>query len=375
MPHTPIDNTAYLTKDGKQSWSGWLVLSVLVHALMLAVILYFHKTPNMKTHSLQAQLVSTDTIADIKAQIQSSVATNGSSNGTTIDNPKDNINTQANNNNLNPSDSFTSPQALEQPSNSGQRMYANSSILQQSDDANRIFTPAPDSRLSNNQIQKSQAMLKYEQQLLEKEAVYQAQKQAFAKQLDAEITQEMQQQRELELQRLQEQQQTVNEYKRSENNNDSITASNREKLEAAKQANAARAAELVQEKNHPSGIIKLEYGHPTVNSKNSGMSDDSGSSRNSSTSSGNSSNSNALAIIKTKIQRHFSAPVNTSGQRSVLVIKVAQDGTVLDVTVSGSHTALNDAAKAAVYAASPLPIDPDNPKTYPTIRIGLTGTS
>lgn len=356
MPHLPIDNAAHLAQKHRQSQQGSLVLSImlsiLVHGLVLLVLIYFQQPPNIPTHTIQAELVSANVVADIEAKIRDGVATLGSSDAS---NDKDTTQMSAN-------------QSADFNQDMGQPMGDSASMLPQNDsinnnDANQIFIPAPNTMtsdtVSDNQVQKSEAMLEYERRLLEKESAYLAQQQAFAAQLDAQIMAEMQQQRDKERQRLQEQQQTVNDYKRIEQSSHHITASNKEQSETANQAK--------QEKNRPSSIASLKDGQATITLKSGGGSHQSHGSTQ--------SNSSALSAIKAKVQAHFSPPINTQGERSVLVITVAQDGTVLDVSVSGSHSALNDAAKTAVYAASPLPIDPNNPKTYPTIRIGLTGTS
>lgn len=339
-PHFSAHDSYHLAQNRQQGWSTSFLLSILVHGLALSVIFYLNQTPNIEKNRIQAELVNATDILDIESQIRASVQTNGSA----ISMPNDNGFNSPNTDQM-------SAQDFANSSNSEQRIHSNAPMLLQSNDNNnRIFAPAPN-ELEFEQEQKSDAMKEYERRLLEKEAAYLAQQQAFAKQLDDEIAQEMQRQRAEERQRLQEQQQIVNELKHSEKNNDSIITINKEPTKTAKQTNGSQAAQLTQ---NLSSVANLEQTQNTTHNKNSG---------------------NALGAIKSKIQSHFSAPVNTDNQRSVLVIKVAQDGTVLDVTVSGSHSALNDAAKAAVYAASPLPIDADNPKTYPIIRIGLTGTS
>lgn len=366
MPHLPIDNAAHLAQKHRQSQQGSLVLSmmlsILVHGLVLLVLIYFQQPPNITTHTIQAELVSADVVADIEAKIRDGVATLGSSDGSNASNDKDNNTAQMS---ANQSADFNQDmgQDMRQPMGDSASMLPQNDSINSNNDANQIFIPAPNTMtsdtVSDNQVQKSEAMLEYERRLLEKESAYLAQQQAFAAQLDAQIMAEMQQQRDKERQRLQEQQQTVDDYKRIEQSSHHITASNKEQSETANQAK--------QEKNRPSSIASLKDGQATITLKSGGGSHQSHGSTQ--------SNSSALSAIKAKVQAHFSPPINTQGERSVLVITVAQDGTVLDVSVSGSHSALNDAAKTAVYAASPLPIDPNNPKTYPTIRIGLTGTS
>lgn len=341
-PHFSAHDSYHLAQNRQQGWSTSFLLSILVHGLALSVIFYLNQTPNIEKNRIQAELVNATDILDIESQIRASVQTNGSAISMPNDNGFNNPNTDQ-----------MSAQDFANSSNSEQRIHSNAPMLLQSNDNNRIFAPAPN-ELEFGQEQKSDAMKEYERRLLEKEAAYLAQQQAFAKQLDDEIAQEMQRQRAEERQRLQEQQKIVDELKRGEKNNDSIIAINKEQTKTAKQTNTTQATQLTQNQSISSNMANLEQTQNTTHNKNSG---------------------NALGAIKSKIQSHFSAPVNTDNQRSVLVIKVAQDGTVLDVTVSGSHSALNDAAKAAVYAASPLPIDADNPKTYPIIRIGLTGTS
>ena len=69
----------------------------------------------------------------------------------------------------------------------------------------------------------------------------------------------------------------------------------------------------------------------------------------------------------------FIAPVNTANQRTVLRVKVAADGTVLEASANGGTSSLEKAAVAAAYAASPLPIDSSDSSTYPVFTIGVLG--
>lgn len=84
------------------------------------------------------------------------------------------------------------------------------------------------------------------------------------------------------------------------------------------------------------------------------------------------SNSEIINLIR----RNYSPPIAAKGstQRATLSITVNSNGDVVNVSASGSDSAVNEAARQAVLSTRNLPIDPDDPK-YPTFTIQFNGSN
>ena len=107
-------------------------------------------------------------------------------------------------------------------------------------------------------------------------------------------------------------------------------------------------------------------GSPTTSGQSTG------SNSSASTGSRGASNSEIINLIK----RNYNPPVAAKGstQQATLTITVNSNGDVVNVSVSGSDSAVNEAAKQAVLSTRNLPIDTDDPK-YPTFTIRFKGSN
>lgn len=87
------------------------------------------------------------------------------------------------------------------------------------------------------------------------------------------------------------------------------------------------------------------------------------------------STSNLLAI-KSKISAYLPPPnelPDADKSTTKLTLHIDKNGYIIDSSTTGSNSQLNDASIAAAYKAQPLPIDVNDPQTYPTINITLNG--
>ncbi len=118
--------------------------------------------------------------------------------------------------------------------------------------------------------------------------------------------------------------------------------------------------------------ISLSDGQSTVSSDSNTASTAKGSSRSASSGSRGTSNSEIINLIK----RNYSPPVASKGstQRATLTITVNSNGDVINVSASGSDSAVNEAAKQAVLDTRNFPIDVDDPK-YPTFTVQFNGSN
>lgn len=75
--------------------------------------------------------------------------------------------------------------------------------------------------------------------------------------------------------------------------------------------------------------------------------------------------------IADKIQRNLRAPIETQGMTARVALKLDSRGNVLSARASGGNDAVNRAAEDAALAASPLPIDLNNPERFSDLTINV----
>ncbi len=75
--------------------------------------------------------------------------------------------------------------------------------------------------------------------------------------------------------------------------------------------------------------------------------------------------------IADKIQRNLRAPIETQGMTARVALKLDSRGNVLSARASGGNDAVNRAAEDAALAASPLPIDLNNPAKFSDLTINV----
>lgn len=81
--------------------------------------------------------------------------------------------------------------------------------------------------------------------------------------------------------------------------------------------------------------------------------------------------SNAATAIKDKIKKNIRAPLGSQGSVTNLHLKLDDMGNILAVHAQGSNPTVNRAVEKAAYAASPLPIDLQNPEHFSNIIVNV----
>lgn len=78
-----------------------------------------------------------------------------------------------------------------------------------------------------------------------------------------------------------------------------------------------------------------------------------------------------INAISDKLIHNIDVPATSQGSTTRLYLKLDKKGNVLSSKAHGSNTNANQAAEKAAYAASPLPIDLDNPKDFTDLVIKI----
>ena len=316
------------------------LLSVLAHGIVLGLLIYTYQSPEIETAgSIETTMVSPEQLAEMQGQIlanrAAAQAASSSESTTSSDNTASVTQMSANNSNNATQDSA---------GQSSQRVP----VFMRSDN------PADEPILMSQE---------HRQRLLEQNQEYERNIAEMAAQLDESALAELQRideskQRELEAER-----EKLRELRYKENNPPKIerpTSSDRNiKIDTGSSDGS--------NKN-----ISLSEGQSTVSSDSSTASTAKGSSRSASSGSRGTSNSEIINLIK----RNYSPPLAAKGstQRATLTITVNSNGDVVNVSVSGSNSAVNEAARQAVLDTRNFPIDVDDPK-YPTFTVQFNGSN
>lgn len=311
-----------------------MILSLLAHGIVLGLLIYTYQSPELETvGNIETTMVTPGELAEMQGQILANraAAQAASSQGSesTVQQMNANDNSSANQNSAQPS---------------SQRVPV---FMRSDDPADRPVL------MSQEQHQRrTEQMQEYERNIAE-----------LAAQLDesalAELNEvEQQKKNELDAERAR-----LKSFQNTENNPPTI-----------------------KRPNNTQSNLEIDTGNSSSAGKNFSLSDGQSTASGSTTTSGQSTGSNSSASggsrgtsnseIINLIKRNYNPPIAAKGstQRATLTITVNSNGDVVNVSVSGSDPAVNEAAKQAVLNTRNLPIDTDDPK-YPTFTVQFKGSN
>ncbi|WP_201584765.1 TonB C-terminal domain-containing protein [Psychrobacter jeotgali] len=291
------------------------LLSLLAHGIVLGLLIYTYQQPELETPaSIETTMVTPGELAEMQALILANRAATQAASG--------------------------SNSATAEPTNNSSEQ----SITQSYPPNDPVFTRFDEPADRSLMITKE-----HQQRLLEQSEEYERNIARLAAELDATTEQERSQ---------------VDQDKQQE------LDKKREELESFRQL-----------QNHPPRIEK-----PTRNDRNIEINTGSGStgesisitageSTVSNTASGGSPNRSTGEFknrIAEEIQQHLNAPQNTQGTTARVLLKLDARGAVLSAKASGANPEVNAAAERAAFAASPLPIDLNNPNAFRELVVNVT---
>ena len=305
------------------------LLSLLAHGLVIGILIYTYQNTEVETvGSLETVMVSPEQLAEMQGQILANRAAAASA-------------MQA--------DSGTSGSFNDMPENTVDGSASIQNPNQPNSQRVPVFTRSDDPA--------SRPMLMSEEQhqrLLEQNQEYERNMAEWAAQLDESVVEEHSQVEQDKRQQLIEEQKQLRDYRNKQNNPPKITRP------------------TATDKN-----LKIDTGSSGSASKNFSLSED-GESTVSNGGSGSSSNSSSRSTgefksaILSKIQSKLNTPVETQGLTTSLSLKLDARGNVKSAKASGSNAVVNQAVEQAARAASPLPIDLDNPASFANLTINVT---
>lgn len=322
-----------------------IMLSLLIHGCIIAFVIYHQPKTNLDiTSSIETTIITPEELAQIQGQISAN------RDALSIDaNPQDISVATTPNNDTVPSQ----PVEVQLNATSSE---ANDSVFVQSN------TPPDDI---------SEAMRKYNQKLQEKQLQFQQMQADIANELDKEIAEEMRQQLEYEQQQQQQIKEQIKIFKQAANQKEEIEEKNRQALRAT----AEKLSQSHTDKqDNPSTNISLTANSTNVNNTISHETAGNHTSEQQTGGRGNRSSGDYHAAIIAKIQRYFTPPIESQNKVSKLSLQLDQRGNVLSAKASGTDKRVNEAAEKAAFAASPLPIDPNNPSAFSRINITVKGS-
>ena len=311
-----------------------MILSLLAHGIVLGLLIYTYQSPELETvGNIETTMVTPGELAEMQGQILANRAAAQAASSQGSESAVEQINAN---------DNSSANQNSAQPSSQKVPVF-----MRSDDPADRPVL------MSQEQHQRrTEQMQEYERNIAE-----------LAAQLDesalAELNEvEQQKQNELDAERAR-----LKSFQNTENNPPTIKRPNN------KQPN-----------------LEIESGSSSSTGKNFSLSDGKSTASGSTTTSGQSTGSNSSASggsrgtsnseIINLIKRNYNPPIAAKGstQRATLTITVNSNGDVVNVSVSGSDPAVNEAAKQAVLNTRNLPIDTDDPK-YPTFTVQFKGSN
>lgn len=311
------------------------LLSLLAHGLIIGILVYNYQTTEVKTAgSIETVMVSPEQLAEMQEQI---LANRAAANTMPM-----NSSTSDSSSNAQPQVSSVSTQTTSQTTSQRVPIFT------------RSEEPAGQPILMSED---------HQQHLLEQNQEYERKMAEWAAQLDESAMEELDQVDQSKRDQLIEEQKRLGEFRQKQNNPPKIkrpTASDRNiEIDTDGSGNAGKN-------------FSLSDGQSTVSGDTSTSSISKGSSRSASGGSRGASNSEIINLIK----RNYTPPTAARGstQRATLIITVNANGDVVNVTVSGPDSTVNEAAKQAVLNIGSLPIDADDPK-YPTFTIQFKGSN
>ncbi|MGO2278370.1 MULTISPECIES: cell envelope integrity protein TolA [unclassified Psychrobacter] len=311
------------------------LLSLLAHGLIIGILVYNYQTTEVETAgSIETVMVSPEQLAEMQGQI---LANRAAANTMPM-----NSSTSGSSSNAQPQVSSVSTQTTSQTTSQRDPVFT------------RSEEPASQPILMSED---------HQQRLLEQNQEYERKMAEWAAQLDESAMEELDQIDQSKRDQLIEEQKRLGEFRQKQNNSPKIkrpTASDRNiEIDTDGSGNAGKT-------------FSLSDGQSTVSGDTSTSSISKGSTRSASSDSRGTSNNEIINLIK----RNYTPPTAARGstQRATLTITVNANGDVVNVTVSGPDSTVNEAARQAVLNIGSLPIDADDPK-YPTFTIQFKGSN
>ena len=310
------------------------LLSVLAHGIVIGLLVYTYQQPVIEAAgSIETTMVSPGELAEMQGQILANRAA---------------ADAQA---------ASSSAAATEQASSS-----ESNAVSQNSSQPNSQQVPV----FIRSDDPASQPMLMSEeqhQQRLEQMEEYNRNMAEWAAELDDATMDKLEDVEQDRRQQQSEDRQTLKEYRNKSNNPPRIqkpTRSDRNiNIDLGGSDNAGKTFDLSDGRSTMSGSAGSSSQSTGSNNSNSGG-----------------SRGASYSEIINLIRRNYNPPTGAKGstQRATLTITVNASGNVVNVSVSGSDSAVNDAAKQAVLNTRNFPIDTDDPK-YPTFTVQFNGSS
>lgn len=294
------------------------LLSVLAHGLVIGILVYtYQHTKTDTVESIETVMVSPEQLAEMQGQILANRAAAASA-----------------------MQAETSTSSA--PSTSSSESF---SASQPNSQRVPVFTRSNDPA--------SQPMLMSEEQhqrLLEQNQDYERRMAEWAAQLDESVTEEHSQVEQNKNEKLIEEQNQLKDLRNKQNNPPHIPRP------------------TATDKN-----LKINTG----NSGSAGQRYDLEADGNSTTSNGGSGSTSRStgefkSAILSKIQSKLDTPIETQGLTTSLSLKLDTRGNVKSAKASGPNAVVNQAVEQAARAASPLPIDLDNPESFANLTINVT---
>ncbi|MFK3989830.1 cell envelope integrity protein TolA [Psychrobacter sp. NPDC064578] len=296
------------------------LLSVLAHGLVIGILVYtYQHTKTDTVESIETVMVSPEQLAEMQGQILANRAAAASA----MQAETSTSSASSTSSSESFSDSASQPNSQRVP----------------------VFTRSNDSA--------SQPMLMSEEQhqrLLEQNQDYERRMAEWAAQLDESVTEEHGQVEQNKKEQLIEEQKQLGDFRNKQNNPPKITRP------------------TATDKN-----LKINTG----DSGSAGQRYDLEADGNSTTSNGGSSSTSRStgefkSAILSKIQSKLDTPIETQGLTTSLSLKLDTRGNVKSAKASGPNAVVNQAVEQAARAASPLPIDLDNPESFTNLTINVT---
>lgn len=294
------------------------LLSVLAHGLVIGILVYtYQHTKTDTVESIETVMVSPEQLAEMQGQILANRAAAASA-----------------------MQAETSTSSA--PSTSSSESF---SASQPNSQRVPVFTRSNDPA--------SQPILMSEEQhqrLLEQNQDYERRMAEWAAQLDESVTEEHSQVEQNKNEKLIEEQNQLKDLRNKQNNPPHIPRP------------------TATDKN-----LKINTG----NSGSAGQRYDLEADGNSTTSNGGSGSTSRStgefkSAILSKIQSKLDTPIETQGLTTSLSLKLDTRGNVKSAKASGPNAVVNQAVEQAARAASPLPIDLDNPESFANLTINVT---
>lgn len=296
------------------------LLSVLAHGLVIGILVYtYQHTKTDTVESIETVMVSPEQLAEMQGQILANRAAAASA----MQAETSTSSASSTSSSESFSDSASQPNSQRVP----------------------VFTRSNDPA--------SQPMLMSEEQhqrLLEQNQDYERRMAEWAAQLDESVIEEHGQVEQNKKEQLIEEQKQLGDFRNKQNNPPKITRP------------------TATDKN-----LKINTG----DSGSAGQRYDLEADGNSTTSNGGSGSTSRStgefkSAILSKIQSKLDTPIETQGLTTSLSLKLDTRGNVKSAKASGPNAVVNQAVEQAARAASPLPIDLDNPESFTNLTINVT---